>query len=155
MLPTAANIIIIYEIHYNKIQYTQFRKHLRKSSSVIKQVHLIIIRILSTLTLVRSPNCLESAVSETQCLHLVYTLGRHSSFLHGGGGERIILLLRIFAMAYYLSGRISKAVSFKASGNTRSYRAVDCVPVEDALAPAVMSLLHQADDVPLLNKQNM
>ncbi len=33
-----------------------------------------------------------------------------------------------------------------------SYPAVDCVPVEDALAPAVMSLLHQADDVPLLNK---
>ena len=26
------------------------------------------------------------------------------------------------------------------------------VPVEDALAPAVLPLLHQADDVPLLNK---
>jgi hypothetical protein len=33
-----------------------------------------------------------------------------------------------------------------------SYPAVDCVPVEDALAPAVLPLLHQADDVPLLNK---
>jgi hypothetical protein len=35
-----------------------------------------------------------------------------------------------------------------------SYPAVDCVPVEDALAPAVLPLLHQADDVPLLNETN-
>jgi hypothetical protein len=32
------------------------------------------------------PMCRESADSEMQCLHLVHTLSRHSSFLHGGGG---------------------------------------------------------------------
>ncbi len=54
----------------------------------------------------------------------------------------------------WVDGYLRLSVS-RLAATLGSYPAVEwTVPVEDALAPAVLPLLHQADDVPLLNKQH-
>ena len=81
-------LLLYYTLNHHESETQNSRRILSFSHKKTHQMHFPISKSTknSSQNSHSRPICRESADSEMQCLHLVHTLSRHSSFHHGGGG---------------------------------------------------------------------